>query len=219
MERQLPDRLKEALAQFVQKPRPVELEAPVVAGDIRLCEGGGRREFVLCLEGVQTEHQYWHTGTHETMSVPSFAHLNVCLLTNDVDLASDTTPILSPEITGLGFGLLATTVSAAVFPHQLSGRYGHMGTELAVAVKRVTWAGDLGLFHRYPQLLRGLPLAGPMDPRWHEHELWLTEVMQPMAYECMGAVFADLDGEPHAETCPCSLCRTGTVGSTGTSGA
>jgi hypothetical protein len=164
MERQLPDRLKEALAQFVQKPRPVELEAPVVAGDIRLCEGGGRREFVLCLEGVQTEHQYWHTGTHETMSVPSFAHLNVCLLTNDVDLASDTTPILSPEITGLGFGLLATTVSAAVFPHQLSGRYGHMGTELAVAVKRVTWAGDLGQFHRYPQLLRGLPLAGPMDP-------------------------------------------------------
>ena len=76
---QLPDYLLAELA----KPRPkflAPVEALITPGEIRTCEGTGERRLVLVLE------------VHRR-------HVNIVLLTNDIDMAADQTSILTEAMT------------------------------------------------------------------------------------------------------------------------
>jgi hypothetical protein len=190
-------------ARMAQLPKPVE--APVEQGDIRLCEGGGVRYFVLCDSPVRAEHEYFHTGTGETKTEPSYEHVCITLLTNDVDIASDTTPILTSDQTGMGYKLVAMNLTGHCFAHQLSKlRYGKLDPEVYAVVRKFLYR-DFSMA-QFPHIKRGMPLAGPADPRWDEHVALLDE-LHLLIGEAGLAMFADLDGEDHPKACPCSVCK------------
>jgi hypothetical protein len=162
---EIPQYLAEMLAHMPQRPEPVP--APVAPGDIRLCDGDGGRAHVLVLE------------THER-------HVNIALCTNEVEIASDQTPILTEAMTGLPYELLATNLCGPVFPHQLStSRLAHLA-EVA-AIKRMLF-GDWSVWAEYPHVRRGLPFQG-RGWRWTAHEDKLRELQslcRPALLELLG---------------------------------
>lgn len=143
---QLPQYLIEALANYGPEP-PSPVEAPIAPGDIRMCEAPGGRHFVLV------------TDVHER-------HVNIALLTNLVEIASDQTPILSEAMTGMGFKLLVTNLMGPVWPHQLSGRYAQVAE---IALIRRMIMGDWSAWYEAPHIGRGLPFSG-RGWRWTAHE-------------------------------------------------
>jgi hypothetical protein len=156
----LPEYLISLLAQpWPRSPAPIA--APIEPGDIRMCEGGGLHHFVLVLD------------THER-------HVNIALLTDDIDMASDQTPILSVAMTALPFKLLATNLIGPVWPHQLGPRHAHL-SEIA-AVRRMVM-GDWSAWAEHPYIARGLPFTG-RGWRWTAHE----EALGDLQALCSGTV-------------------------------
>jgi hypothetical protein len=177
----------------------------VVPGDIRICTGGGTCSFVLVLTTVKHGHTYVD-GHGGQIVRPSCDWVNIALLTGNIDIASDTTPILTTGMTGLPFQLLAMNLLAPIFPHQLSGCYGQLKPGPARTVHRMLLDPDSNIFLGHPEISRGLPLSGPQDWRWEQHALMLTDQLQPLSGDALQAVLADLDGDPHPAGCPCSAC-------------
>jgi hypothetical protein len=206
-----PQWLEEALvkyrAEMSKYPGPVEVPE-IVPGDIRMCHGiDGKAALVLVHSHIKNTHEYIHTGTLERTEVPCFDFVQVTMLSNEVDVASDYTPILTPTMTGLPYKLVETTLIGQVFPHQLSTlRYGRINNKLRRALWRIIWHDPTG-FRMRKDLKRGMPLSGREDWRWKAQEDWLTEEYDYLIGWCMAASMADLDGDPHPDDCPCSVCR------------
>lgn len=166
----IPQWLKEALAQ----PRPTmpkPVQAPVERGDIRLASREGvASQFVL---------------VHEALS----GYVTTTMLSNEVDLVADYTTILEPQMTGLPFALLCTNIVGPVFASQLSGRYAHIDAELTEGLWRAA-LGNSRVFHDYPNLKRGMPFHGPVDPRWNEYVRMLQE-WQPLCADALREAIGD----------------------------
>jgi hypothetical protein len=165
---EIPEWLTELLAEY-DPQSPVPVEAPIVPGDIRLCEGTGLRHHVLVVE-------VWER------------HANIALLTNDIDMASDETPILTTDMTGLPYRLLATNLIGPVWPHQLGNRLAQVSD--FPAIKSMVMGRDWGVWAKYPHIQRGLPFGG-RGWRWTAHEDALKD-LQSLCCQAMG----ELLGEP-----------------------
>lgn len=179
----------------------------MAAGDIRICRANGTYGFVLLHSAVQSTQSYFHTGTGETKEEPSHDYVLASLLSNYTELADDHMAVLPAKMTELPFELLATGICGALLPCQLSGRYAQISPVLAKGLYALA-VGHIEVFGAYPDLKRGLPLSGREDWRWSEIEALLTEEWQPLAGDAMCAMLADLDGDPHRDDCPCSVCVT-----------
>jgi hypothetical protein len=165
---ELPEWLTELLAEY-DPQCPIPVEAPIAPGDIRMCEGTGQHYMVLVVE------------VHER-------HVNIALLTNEVEIAADCTPILTPAMTGLAYKLLALNLVGPVWPHQLGDRLAQVPNP--AVIRRMVY-GDVTAFHQNPHIARGLPFSGPGNYRWTAHEDALKD-LQSLCYQAMG----ELLGEP-----------------------
>lgn len=161
--------LTELLAEY-DPQSPVPVATPITPGDIRLCEpvGPGPRFHVLVTEVYDT-------------------HVNIALLTNEIEMAADCTPILTTDMTGLPYKLLALNLIGPVFHNQLGLRLAQV-PEPAV-IKRMTF-GDVTAFHQNPHIQRGLPFGGPWSWRWKAHEDALKD-LQGLCWQAMQVLLGE----------------------------
>jgi hypothetical protein len=146
------------LARFPHTPVIPDDSAPIAVGDIRKATGEGypRLVVVLAVEGDIVE---------------------ICLLSNELEMQSEWDVLLPRERTGLPFHLIAETdLSAPLYAHQLGGRIGSVPEDIDLEDR-----GDSR---------RGTPIRGETDPRWD----WKIEELGELQDLCRVCV-CDLLGD------------------------
>jgi len=112
---------------------------------------------------------------------PGLNYVEVCLLSNDLDMMSDHDVNLHRAETGLPFDLMAQLdLTAPVYLIQASSVFGRLEPAHLVNEIREASQGDLG---RISAGRRGAPIRGPADPRWVLKEAEL-EILHTLSAEC-----------------------------------
>jgi hypothetical protein len=165
--------LKAALAKRPNIDFKTTLDPEIKVGDIRMAVGDfdNRIRPVLVLTSADTKAY-------------------VCLLSNEIDMASDHDVLLPREETDLPFHLIAETdLCGPVFVSQIMELWGSVESDITnylFMMSQRDWVKPIGL-------ARGTPIHGPTDARWQ----WKTEeleVLQVLARECASDLLGDDDG-------------------------
>ncbi len=111
--------------------------------------------------------------------------LEICLLSNELDMMSAYDVVLTHSETGLPFKVIAQLdLVAPVYPDQATSCFGRIASEAMVQQLLAASAGDVaGL----SPALRGLPMRGPSDPRWVFKEAELA-TLHELSRDCLFAL-------------------------------